>query len=402
MIWINKFKPLDVKKVKDDDVFILPYKNENTWIINVDGKDYLTVRRRFKNNLNFNINDEQKEQDIDVILKKVKDIESDNLNTNYGNSNSIIVDMNGIDNFRFAKSEVFNDYTIRKIVKKMKLLNKSKEYLRIGASGSRESDFHPGGEVFEYSLINGQGLDGLSQNVSGYLPKNECYSKSISLYDKDKISLREERIVYSHTAWLEKCDRASNSSIYLDIKVKDGKISLLDVINEIAKNINLDCFSIQMYVKPLVPNETEVIGRVLKKMPEKAFKDIPDVVQISFEKKFILENSDCLYGMGTKYERYEPEWTEFTNGGKYERRGHIHATILSTQKTKNKKHETFHLRDIFVSRDTKTEIILTPINTIYRIYPIHKDDNKFICDASGKNIDEVIKGIYEFDKELYK
>ena len=207
--------------------------------------------------------------------------------------------MNGIDNFRFAKSEVFNDYVIRKIVKKMKLLDETKKYLRIGASGARECDFHPGGEVFEYSVINGKDLSGISQNVSGYLPKNECYSKSISLYDKDKISLREERIVYSHTAWLEECNKETNVGILLNIKIKEGKKSLLDIINDIAKELNLICFSIQIFVRPLVSNDTEVVGRVLKKMPEKAFKDIPEVVEISYEKKFELEDTECLYGMGT-------------------------------------------------------------------------------------------------------
>lgn len=393
---IDGLKKLEINKVNDEDVRIKTYQNENTWIIEVEGKNYLVIRRKFTNNINNNINEEQ--QGFYIMLKQGKKIESSNLEINYGNDNSIIVDMNGIDNFRFAKSEVFNDYVIRKIVKKMKLLDETKKYLRTGASGARECDFHPGGEVFEYSVINGKDLSGISQNVSGYLPKNECYSKSISLYDKDKISLREERIVYSHTAWLEECNKETNVGILLNIKIKEGKKSLLDIINDIAKELNLICFSIQIFVRPLVSNDTEVVGRVLKKMPEKAFKDIPEVVEISYEKKFELEDTECLYGMGTKYERYEPEWTEFTNGGKYERRGHIHATIITTQETKNKKHETFHLRDIFVSNNSNIEVLLTPINTIYRIYPIHKENSEYICDASGKDIKSVIEEIQKIDK----
>ena len=393
---IDNFKKLEVSNVNDEDVNIDAHQNENTWIIKVEGKEYLIIRRNFLNNINDNIIDEQ--QGFSIKLKENKQLESNNLDVNYGNNNSIIVDMNGIDNFRFAKSEVFNDYIIRKIVKKLNLLNKEKKYLRIGASGARECDFHPGGEVFEYSIINGKDLSGFSQNVSGYLPKNECYSKSISLYSKDKNSLREERIVYSHTAWLEECSKESNSGILLNIKIQEGKKSLLDILNDIAKKINLTCFSIQIFVQPLISHDTEVIGRVLKKMPEKAFKDIPEVVEISYEKQFELEDTDCLYGMGTKYERYEPEWTEFTNGGKYERRGHIHATIISTKQTKNKKHETFHLRDIFVSKNANIEVLLTPINTIYRIYPIHKEKGEFVCDASGKNIRKIIDEIKKIDK----
>jgi len=394
----NESKTLEVKEVSDEDVMVEKYKNQNTWIITIEGKNYFVIKRTFKNIINDKI--EEQQQDFTIELKENKYIDSNNLDVNYGNCNSIIVDMNGIDNFRFAKSEVFNDYIIRKIVKKLKLLDEEKKYLRIGASGARECDFHPGGEVLEYSIINGKDLSGLSNNVSGYLPKEQCYSKTISLYDKDKISLREERIVYSHTAWLEECDKESNSGIFLNIKIKEEKKSLLDIINEIAGKINLNCFSIQIFVKPIVSNDTEVIGRVLKRMPEKAFKDIPEVVEISYEKKFKLEDSDCLFGVGTKYERYEPEWTEFTNGGKYERRGHIHATVISKKETKNKKHQTFHLRDIFVSSNSNIEVLLTPINTIYRIYPIHKENNEFICDASGKNINLVIEGIKEMDKKI--
>ena len=184
----NEFKTLEVKEVSDEDVMVEKYKNQNTWIITIEGKKYFVIKRTFKNIINDKI---EEQQDLTIELKENKYIESNNLDVNYGNSNSIIVDMNGIDNFRFAKSEVFNDYIIRKIVKKLKLLDEKKKYLRIGASGARECDFHPGGEVLEYSIINGKDLSGLSNNVSGYLPKEQCYSKTISLYDKDKISLRE-------------------------------------------------------------------------------------------------------------------------------------------------------------------------------------------------------------------
>ena len=313
-----------------------------------------------------------------------------------GAEGSIIIDMNGIDNFRFAESEVFNDYTIRKIVKKMNLLAEG-EYLRIGASGARKNGNHPGGEVFEYSLIQNNKCEGLSQNVSGYLPQNECYSRSIPLFEDDEKTLREERIVYSHTAWLKKGDFTDSKSVYMKVRPKKSEESLLDILNQAASELGINCFSIQIFVKPQKENDTEVNGRVLKHMPEKPFKDIPEVVEISYEKRFKLEQSDKMYGMGTKYERYEPEWTEFTNGGKYERRGHIHGTIISSLKSNIKKHETFHLRDVFISPTSNVEIVLTPIDTIYRIYPIHKKDNIYICDASKKKIDELIKNIKSID-----
>lgn len=80
------------------------------------------------------------------------------------------------------------------------------------------------------------------------------------------------------------------------------------------------------------------------------------------------------------------------------RRVQIHGTIISSIKTKNKKHETFHLRDVFISPTSDVEIVLTPIDTIYRIYPIHLQNNIYICDASKKAIDEVINNIKMIDK----
>src|SRR5699024_855975 len=100
---IDGLKKLEINKVNDEDVRIKTYQNENTWIIEVEGKNYLVIRRKFTNNINNNINEEQ--QGFYIMLKQGKKIESSNLEINYGNDNSIIVDMNGIDNFRFAKSE---------------------------------------------------------------------------------------------------------------------------------------------------------------------------------------------------------------------------------------------------------------------------------------------------------
>ena len=395
MKWINNFEPLKIKQVNDKDVEIKKYC-EDVWIIKEENREYLMIKRNFKNNFKRNMDEVIIKDNAEIEVKTNCNDKKQSLYLDYGAEGSIIIDMNGIDNFRFAESEVFNDYTIRKIVKKMNLLAEG-EYLRIGASGARKNGNHPGGEVFEYSLIQNNKCEGLSQNVSGYLPKNECYSRSIPLFEDDEKTLREERIVYSHTAWLKKGDFTDSKSVYMKVRPKKSEESLLDILNQVASELGINCFSIQIFVKSQKENDTEVNGRVLKHMPEKPFKDIPEVVEISYEKRFKLEQSDKMYGMGTKYERYEPEWTEFTNGGKYERRGHIHGTIISSIKTNNKKHQTFHLRDVFISQTSNVEFVLTPIDTIYRIYPIHKKNNIYICDASKKKIDELIKNIKSID-----
>lgn len=397
MKWINNFEPLIVNKINTDNTKLKEY-SQNTWLINDKNREYLIIKRNFENKIkavpNINVEHEKFkfyiEDDVEDKLK---------LSLNYGDEQSFIIDMNGIDNFIFAESQVFDDSTIRKIVKKLGLLDDSNQYLRIGASGARPNSIHPGGEVLEYSLINGKDVDGLSQNVSGYLPRDKCYSKSIPLYNEDKKTLREERTVYSHTAWLKECEIKDSRAILINIIAKENKQSLLDILRDIAIELNLKSYSMQIYIKSLNDYDTEIKGRVLKHIPEHPFKDIPEIVDISYEKLYKLTNLEVMYGMGTKYERYEPEWTEFTDGGIYERRGHIHATIMYNKENElsEKKHETFHLRDVFISPKTEVKVIFNPIDTVYRIYPIHKKDKIYICDASKKNIDDVINKIRSID-----
>ena len=98
-----------------------------------------------------------------------------------------------------------------------------------------------------------------------------------------------------------------------------------------------------------------------------------------------------MYGVGTNYSRYEPEWKAFTGGRQYERRGHIHAMIEGNHSCC--KHEVFHLRDVFISPLSKLNIVLTPIDDVYRIYPIYKKDNNYYCKSTNKNINLLINEI---------
>lgn len=114
---------------------------------------------------------------------------------------SFIVDFNGIDNFIASKSLIFNDYDVRELVIKHLNLVEGK-FKRFGASGSRPSEKHPGGEVVELQTIDVKNKTGCAGSVSGYLDmSNNEYSKAISL-SEDGLTLREERTVYSHTIWI--------------------------------------------------------------------------------------------------------------------------------------------------------------------------------------------------------
>ena len=117
MKWINNFEPLKVRGVETDNVRVTGY-TKNSWIIEIDNKKFLMVKRTFSNQFQNNMQEKETINNIDFEIYTNKEIQDTNLYLNYGDNDSIIIDMNGIDNFRFAKSEIFNDYTIRKIAKK--------------------------------------------------------------------------------------------------------------------------------------------------------------------------------------------------------------------------------------------------------------------------------------------
>ena len=225
------------------------------------------------------------------------------------------------------------------------------------------------------------------------MPENEEYSKSISLFDKDKEFLREERIVYSHTAFLDECKLEDSKCIYIKITPKENQASLLDIIYELANELKLLSYSIQMYIQTnnTEKKKTMIKGRVLRHMPTKPFDVLQDATDIGLEQLFELDNTDVMYGVGTNYSRYEPEWKEFTGGRQYERRGHIHATVIGN--SANRKHEVFHLRDVFVSPVSNIQIVLTPIKDVYRIYSVYQKGDKFFCKSTDKDIDILIKNI---------
>lgn len=333
---------------------------------------------------------------INGEIVSLKDVENKILNLPYIKLAAVIskVDnnfVNYLEAFVTLRSNV-DEWKIRKDL----LVSEQIESFKFGASGARPCITQPGGEVLEYCLINGLDGSGISQSVSGYLPSNENgYSRSIGLHDKDCLTLREERAVYSHTAWLKECDKKESTSLYLEIRARKGKQNLLNILDDILDNLNINSCAIQLYVQ----NKSEHIeaatikGRVLKHIPEKPFTILQEATDIAVEHEYPLVGKAFFYGFGTKYDRYEPEWEKFTKGKKYESRGHIHASIVNNDLNSNLIHETFHLRELFFSSDACIDAIITPISDIYRIYPIFKNGEEYYCSASRKNIKQLINEI---------
>ena len=63
------------------------------------------------------------------------------------------------------------------------------------------------------------------------------------------------------------------------------------------------------------------------------------------------------------------------------------------------KHDAFHVRDIYLSKNTLAEIVIMPIENIYRVYPIYKEENIYRCYTSGLEVNQLLDNIKQFDRE---
>ncbi|SHO43134.1 hypothetical protein [Anaerocolumna xylanovorans] len=291
--------------------------------------------------------------------------------------NNFIVDMNGIDNFITSKSLVFNDSDIRKIIL-LHLNVQNKCFTRFGVSGAQPSVYHPGGEVLEFQNIDYSNNTGKSKSVSGYmnLPEDE-YSKAIML-SEDGINLREERAVYSHTAWIDQ--QETNTPINIEVTPEKDGASLLSLIYDFCSSTGLDAAGV--CVKLIGNKKIHIKGRVLKHIPQEAFKCLQEATDIATEKEFELPPNSEMQIYGTIYKRYEPEWGKLTNGRQYEKRGHYHA-LISGEKLDNI-HQVFHVREIIVDTDVSIAIELYPINKAFRIYPLEAENGTYHIASSHR------------------
>lgn len=108
-------------------------------------------------------------------------------------------------------------------------------------------------------------------------------------------------------------------------------------------------------------------GRVLKNIPIQPFKELQEATDIAVEKEFLMPKCSTFLMYGTLYNRFEPEWREFTKGRQYEKRGHYHAKINGDYL--ENVHEVFHVRDVFLNKEQCVEISIYPASKTYRINP---------------------------------
>lgn len=370
-----KFLPDDgattFEKINEKPEFSL-YKNESNL--------YMILEREYSYKLNLSC--------FDNIDWTIKAISMPNIKFN-----NFIVDMNGIDNFITSKSLIFKDSTLRKLIlQHLNLFNKS--YFRFGASGSHPSRSHPGGEVVEIQDLDFLTNQGVSNSISGCvnLPENE-FSIALPL-SEDGITMRDERAVYSHTAWIEK--EANNIPIVIEVSPQNNTQSLLTLVYDFCKSFNLDATGVAIQLNG--SKGIKVKGRVLKHIPEKAFNVLQEATDIAIENEFYLPNGSHMYLFGTLYKRYEPEWKEFTGGRQYEKRGHFHSFILGND-LKNI-HEVFHVREIHLDENISVTLEIYPVTKIYRIYPVNYKNDKYYISSSNKEIEEFAINFNDANKKL--
>lgn len=291
-------------------------------------------------------------------------------NSEYGGEGSMIVDMQGIHSFLFARSKVFNDSVARSILVSLKYLAPDTKYLRIGASGSPSSSHHPGGEVLEYSFIQSNG-GGASQTQSGHLPTGNSYSRKLPLNNPDNRTLREERALYSHTAFLSANQRRIDLSLILNIEACTEHINVHEVVEMIVRKKNIQAYSIQIGVRAgsTIASAPVIVGRVLKRLPVKKITTLRQASGIASEQTFKLYPHQEAILYGTNYRREYKDWEKFREGKRYEVYGHIHGKLI-TKKQRENQHNVFHLRQLFINPGSQCQIILTPIRKIVAIEPV--------------------------------
>lgn len=370
---------LDLKINFYDDHLIQKIKNVHDLNIYIqNNKEFLLLERSYKSNYQ-TLDYQNDEYDCYVL--------------DIGNScgDSFIVDFNGIDNFITAKDLVFNDYDVREII--FKHINlESESYVRFGVSGSRPSTGHPGGEVLECQNINVENKTGVAKSISGYLGKySNQYSVAVPLSEDGK-TLKEERTVYSHTIWIPE----NTTPIVVKLTSKCNGMSLLSAIYDVCKSMDLNACGIKMQLKN--GEDVRIKGRVLKHIPASAFKILQEATDIAVEKEFVLPRDTILTMLGTLYNRFEPEWTEFTDGRIYEKRGHYHASI--TGNCLEQVHEVFHVRDIYLNMGAHVEIQIYPSDYAYRIIPISKKDNEYVTSSFEKNVKKYVEDYNKYDYYL--
>jgi hypothetical protein len=310
----------------------------------------------------------------------------------YGSSDSFLLDMQGIDTFLYARAKRFHDASARHGALLSGLVQPGRRYLRVGAAGAPPTTAHPGGEVVECSLLDGEGLAGRSSTSSGYLPAGSEFSRAVALALGTGGDLLDGRSVYSHTAFLaDRIGVDDDATLALSVEATgEGEVNVLDALQGFLRRNRIEAYAVRIFVRvrPGCSRPPRVVGRVLRRLPSRRFTRVEQATQIASEQVFPLVPHQELVGFGTHYRRFEPDWAAFRGGKPYEPRGHIHM-VVSKPAPDIDQHHISHLRDLFIYAGADCTVLLTPVTRTVRIDPVVRRGATLVSRSSGRALIEV-------------
>jgi hypothetical protein len=313
----------------------------------------------------------------------------------YGSSRSFLVDMQGIDSFLYGRAKLFRDETARQAVIALGLTEPALRYLRVGASGAPRTTEHPGGEVLECSLLDGDRLGGHSTSASGFLPPGAQHSVATRLTIPPGSYLLDGRSIYSHTAFLAAHRPGDGSgTVALAIRASSDRTDVLDAVARFASVNRIAAYAVRLLVRPHpgCADPPQLVGRVLRRLPRGQLKNLGAAAAIASEQRFELRPGQQLHCFGTHHRRSEPDWERFRGGKPYEARGHLHMAVTGDPAGADQ-HELSHLRELSVAVGADCFVLITPVTRTVRIDPVVRRGSRLLSRSSGRVLMEVPDGV---------
>lgn len=303
----------------------------------------------------------------------------------YGGDGTALLDFQGINSFLYGRARFFSDATARAVARHFVRFDGT--FLRVGAAGSAPRASHPGGEVIEYSCLDGRSFGGLSASRSGWVPEGKNWGVSARLA-VEHLHV-ESRSVYSHTALLPLRKTADeitprNDDIWCE--------DVLDHIHAVARKRRISAYAIRLHVCAHAADEVIVSGRVMMQTPRNPLKTVDEATAAAIESTFPLSPGQALESFGTYRRREEPEWEAFRGGKQYEPRGHLHAVV---SKPRERQHAVFHLRGLKVLRGAHWQAIIDPATVYIDAKPVEQFGGFYVDSTSGRTrhrVGELLNG----------
>jgi hypothetical protein len=309
----------------------------------------------------------------------------------FGADGSFLVDMQSISTLISAKGLRFADNHLRAMMLNQSLLRPGRQYFRFGVAGAETTSTHPGGDVIELALIEGEDGSGQAGSVSGYLAKDQTWGAHAPLVATEESTMLEDRYAYSQTAFLARGE-PSAEACRVRFKVRCEGMSLLDSLSSVLLTDGVAAAAIRIDVTDTSGsnNASKVTGRLPSLDFSGPWHDLNDAARSGRIRTFSLLRGQRLVAYGTKFPRHEPDWERLSGGKPYEYRGHFHAWLREPCAT-TEQYSVFHLRDVALAEGAAVTLDIWPMTRLYKIYSLHNAGPDLVCSASGRTVDQLCR-----------